>query len=141
MNGTKMKNYKIIAGLISFAAVFGVSNAANAKSAKCDIIWYGSRYVGPCDFTSGKKGSFDIDLPGDTYRTHDVPNSIYMYVTSPGRGVVGWIAPTGRLLEASEPVRRDPRKPACWAGDEFRICAYQSPSTVTSPPFMKASPR
>lgn len=53
MIGTKMKHYKIIVGLVCFAAVFGVSNAANAKAAKCEIAmigWMGIRItscVGP----------------------------------------------------------------------------------------------
>jgi hypothetical protein len=82
-----MKNYKIIVSFVCFAAVFGISNAANAKAAKCEITSYRSdKYVGPWDFSSRKGGSFEAHLPkqaGETVFTR------YINITAPGRGVIG----------------------------------------------------
>lgn len=120
----RMKNYKIIASLICFAGVLGISSAANAKTAKCEISWYESRYSGPCDFIARRGGSFDLSINGNTWMTHDTPPYITVEITSPGRALLGWITPTGKEQRPEEPLRRDPKKPACWVGADVRICAY-----------------
>ena len=82
-----MKNYKIIVSFVCFAAVFGISNAANAKAAKCEITSYRSdKYVGPRDFSCRKGGSFEVHLPkqaGEPVFTR------YINITAPWRGVIG----------------------------------------------------
>jgi hypothetical protein len=135
MNHNKMKNYKIIASLVCLAAVFGVSNAAHSKAAKCEIAmigWMGpDKYVGPCDFIPGKNGSFTLRGPKGDFliefverirleilrpgvaraQTYGFPNSADFSMEH--RGNSGpWI------------VRRDTKKPACWVGEDVRICAY-----------------
>ena len=114
---------KLVFGLVCFAATFAIANSANAKPAKCEISWYGSRYSGPCDFTSRRGGSFDLSLPGNTYATHETPPYITIEITAPGQALLGWMTPTGKDQPPEEPLRRDPKRLACWVGQEVRICA------------------
>ena len=103
---------------------FSFASPAAAKPAKCEISWYGDTYRGNCDFSSGKKGSFELQFSGDTYGTYGTPPYIFIQVTAPGKGLLGWSTPTGKTQRAEEPVRRDPQKPACWVGDDVRVCAF-----------------
>jgi hypothetical protein len=126
---------------ILYSAILGAffatipSTAADAKSAKCEISmtgWMGpEKYVGPCDFMPGKNGSFtlrgpkggiliefverirlEILRPGVARaQTYGFPNSADF--SNEDRGNLGpWI------------VRRDTKKPACWVGEDVRICVY-----------------
>lgn len=108
----------------AFIALAAFSSAAEAKPAKCDVSWFGSRYTGPCDFNSWKGGSFDLSLPEDSYEKYELPPYLVVSIIAPGRAKIGWTTPTGKLQEPVEPARRDAKKPACWVAESMRICVY-----------------
>lgn len=118
-----MKMHKWVA-ISSAGLVLAISSTANAKPAKCEISWYGSSYSGSCDFAARKGGSFDLSLPGNTYETHETPPEITVEITAPGRALLGWMTPTGKMQRPEKALRRDPRRPACWVGADVRICAF-----------------
>lgn len=126
---TKMKNHKIIVGLICFAGVWGISSAANAKPAKCELSIDGAgTYNGPCNFVPMRGGSFEIsalekrkNLIGDLESiavwvggTADLPpnEALYAYTR---RGDVGR---NGSYL------KRQKNRPACWVGEYDKICVF-----------------
>jgi hypothetical protein len=117
-----MKKLFMIAAAFSGLVTF--SSAAEAKTARCDVSWFGSRYTGPCDFNSWKGGSFDVSLPEDSYEKYELPPYIVVNIIAPGRAKIGWATPTGKFQEPVEPARRDAKKPACWAAESMRICVY-----------------
>lgn len=112
--------------LFSAAAIglIALSDPAAAKTARCDVSWFGSRYTGPCDFHSWKGGSFDVSLPEDLYEKYELPPYLVVSIIAPGRAKIGWTTPTGKLQEPVEPARRDAKKPACWAAESMRVCVY-----------------
>lgn len=111
----------IVAAVCGLAAF---SSSAEAKAARCDVSWYGSRYSGPCDFNSWKGGSFELYLPEDSYEKYELPPYLIVSIKAPGRAKIGWMTPTGRTQEPVEPARRDAKKPACWTAESIRICVY-----------------
>lgn len=130
MNRNMMKNYKIIAGLVSFAAVFGVSNAANAKSAKCDISLNNGKkgeYKGPCDFDPLSGGSFMVTMPRPKKIFFANINAINVYV-----GDYAGLPKDQALLTYNVgaitidygQLFRSKSKPACWVNQVHRICVY-----------------
>lgn len=109
---------------IAVTAALLITTDAQAKAAKCEMSWYGSRYIGPCDFIARRGGSFDLSINGNTWMTHDTPPYMTVEIISPGRALLGWVTPTGKEQRPEEPLRRDPKKPACWVGADIKICAY-----------------
>lgn len=110
------------AAVLACAGALAASPAA-ARPAKCDITSADvGRYVGPCDFKAGKGGSFELTLPESA---DELVYTRYLVVTitGPGRGNLSGAGGTGRVSSWG-PVRRDPRKPACWAGEWGRVCVY-----------------
>lgn len=100
--------------------LFAHPSIAEAKSARCEITNGGSRYSGPCDFVSHKGGSFDLNLPDAGLETIG-SGTFEVVIKAPNRAVVFAYFP-GRQPIAN--VVRDPKKPACWAGEGVRVCAY-----------------
>ena len=106
---------------IAVCGLIGVSSAANAKPARCEIKSYTNEYVGPCEFRASK-GSFELDLPQSASGKFGT-QFYYVEITSPGQGALysDWVN-RGRQFEES--VERDPKKPACWVGEGWRVCVY-----------------
>ncbi len=107
----------------SLAAVAGAAPAAAAeKAARCVVETRQTiPYDGPCLFAAERGGSFTIDPPRGRNFVGDV-TTISVAVVSRGvgevRGLVGgtntrW----GRAVRSS-------RQPACWVGEDFKVCAY-----------------
>jgi hypothetical protein len=114
---------KSIAILAAACGLAVFSSSAEAKPAKCDITkkYNNARYQGPCDFRAGK-GNFEVDLPraeGSKFGTQ----FYYVEITSQGQGELysDWV---GRGRQFEENLIRDRQKPACWAGENWRICVY-----------------
>jgi hypothetical protein len=114
---------KSLAVLTAVCGLAAFSSVAEAKPAKCDITnkYNNARYQGPCDFRAGK-GNFEVDLPratGSKFGTQ----FYYVEITSQGQGELysDWVG-NGRQFE--ENLIRDRQKPACWAGENWRICVY-----------------
>ena len=116
-----VRNFPII---VAALALSSPSAAAQAKTAQCNISWFGASYQGPCEFESWEGGSFELLLPSDSYDNYEIPPYILVDVFAVGRARVGWLTPTGRTQEPVEPVGRDANEPACWVGEEMSICAY-----------------
>lgn len=114
--GGMMKSLALVAALCGLAAF---SSAAEAKAARCDITskQNNARYQGPCDFNPSKGGSFELGVPDAAAEKLETMFPIYVEITSPGRGSL-------QIYKWSEPIRRDPQQPACWANASYRICAY-----------------
>ena len=109
---------------IAFSVLsLSLTSPAQAKAAKCDVTLSGNRYVGPCDFVSGKKGSFELFFPE---KAEDIIETSYMVVDIISAGVArlsGTVPGLGKLNDWGI-VRRDPKKPACWIDGMDRICVY-----------------
>lgn len=129
MIGTKMKNYKIIAGLISFAAVFGISNAANAKAAKCELsIDGGGTYNGPCNFVPMRGGSFEISALEKRKNLIGDLESIVVWVGSaadlpPNEAFYAYTR-RGEAGRNGSYLKRQKNRPACWVGEYDKICVF-----------------
>lgn len=111
-------------GLTAIAfAVTALASPATAKPAKCDITSTDvGRYVGPCDFAAAKGGSFELTLP-EAADEKIYTRYLYVNISGPGRDTLGGAGGTGKLSSWG-PVRRDPQKPACWAGEWGRVCVF-----------------
>jgi hypothetical protein len=114
-----MKTAAIFAGALALAAL---ATAAEARPARCTVVMDGRAWSGPCNFLPEGGGSFSITRPGE----REFPGQYgVISVTLVGRGVAEVRGLTrgginSRLGEAT----RSRRQPACWDGDDFRICAY-----------------
>jgi hypothetical protein len=112
-----------------FAAALGtpflLPQAAQAKPARCEItpLLNGEdRYVGPCEFVAKSGGSFSVKLPAKAADDLNI-SIVYVTVDSPGNGEIAVRGFMGNLNKWGI-VRRDPKKPACWAGEWGRVCVY-----------------
>lgn len=117
-----MKKVVSAAIIVTFIAIT-FPTTSNAKAAKCDVTLSGNRYVGPCDFVIGKKGSFELFFPE---KAEDIIETSYMVVDVISTGVArlsGTVPGLGKLNDWGI-VRRDPKKPACWIDGMDRICVY-----------------
>jgi len=118
-----MKANKWVVVMLTAVASLALPSSASAKTAKCEITSYPSdKYVGPCEFSSRKGGSFEVLLPEQAAELI-FTRYIYINITAPGRGVIGVAGGTGRTSEWGR-VQRDPKKPACWFGEWGRVCVY-----------------
>ncbi len=118
-----MKPLIILSITVAFAAPFLYSQEAHAKTARCEISNEDGRYVGPCDFTAGKGGSFSLTLPEKAVNILYI-NYMEVTVKTPGVGrLAGTVDGIGKMNDWGT-VRRDPKKPACWVGVWGRVCAY-----------------
>ncbi len=116
-----MKKLFIIGAAFSGLVTF--SSAAEAKAARCDVTSNDvGRYVGGCDFTARKGGSFEIILPEEADEKV-YTKYIYINITSAGRGRIGGAGGMGKTSDWGT-VQRDPKKPACWVGEWGRVCVY-----------------
>lgn len=118
-----MKPLRIMAIAAALSAPLLYSQAAYAKTARCEISSEDGSYVGPCDFTAGKGGSFSLVLPE---KAVSILYTNYMEVTvkSPGVGrLAGTVDGIGEINDWGI-VRRDTKKPACWSGEWGRVCVY-----------------
>ncbi len=128
---------KLSVSVVAACSVFALAmpTAANARPARCEIAmvgWIGpDRYVAPCDFVPGSNGSFTLRGPEGGSLIEFVER-VQVEILRPGvaraqtfgfrnsadasnedRGNLGpWI------------IRRDTRNPACWIGEDVRICAF-----------------
>ena len=118
-----MKLLKKTAFVAALSIPFLLPQAAHAKKARCEISNEDGRYVGPCDFTAGKGGSFYLTLPEKAVGILYI-NYIEVTVKSPGVGrLAGTVDGIGKMNDWGT-VRRDPKKPACWVGVWGQVCAF-----------------
>lgn len=113
---------------IAFVAVLYVPlllpQAAHAKPARCEITLLNvARYAGPCEFVAKSGGSFSVQLPAKAEDALNI-STVYVTIVSPGIGESAFLIGLGGSLYEWGPVRRDPKKPACWVGEWGQICVY-----------------
>jgi hypothetical protein len=115
----------MIAAAIFGTAALGIgleSAEASERAARCVVEGrQTSPYDGPCLFQASRGGSFTIDPPRGRTFIGDV-TTISVGITGRGvaevRGLVGGVnSRWGRAV-------RSTRQPACWVGEDFRVCAY-----------------
>jgi hypothetical protein len=125
----KIKNYKTIASLACLAAVFGVSNAANAKPAKCELsIDGGGNYNGPCNFVPMGGGSFEISALEKRKNLIGDLESIVVWVGSaadlpPNEAFYAYTR-RGEAGRNGSYLKRQKSRPACWVGEYDKICVF-----------------
>jgi len=97
--------------------------AAPARTSRCIVKSAGSReYRGPCRFIPEGNGSFMLE-PVKRRFIQDNVSSVSVSIVAPGLAEVRGLTGDGVNSRWGE-ARRSPRDKACWAGSDFRICAY-----------------
>lgn len=119
-----MKKPLMIAAAFSGLVIF--SSAAEAKAARCVLNGFMDQpYDGPCDFKPLKGGSFSVVGSGsrDDWIDKSGYQVIRLIVTGNGRGRLEGRAGSAMYVDLAT-VARDRNAPACWEGDDYRICVY-----------------
>lgn len=114
----------LLAAIASAGAASLAAAPAEARQRAARCVVEGRQtipYNGPCLFEAAPGGSFTIDPPRGRNFVGDV-TTVSVAVTSRGvaevRGLVGGVnSRWGRAVRSS-------RQPACWIGEDFRVCAY-----------------
>lgn len=111
--------------LLAAVAAAGVTSSpaeARDRLARCVVETRQTiPYDGPCLFRAERGGSFLIDPPRGRTFLGDV-STISLAVTSRGVGEVRGLV--GGVNSRWGPAVRSSRRPACWIGEDFKICAY-----------------
>lgn len=116
-----MKNIArlIASGVIAQSVL--VANA-QARPAKCVVIGNGmTPYDGTCKFTPDNGGSFAIEPIGTP--GFDGVTLISVAIVAPGVAEVRGLTRDGINSRWGE-AKRSKSDPACWVGDDFKICVY-----------------
>jgi hypothetical protein len=108
----------------ALALVASAPSEGWAKVAHCRIESAGlPPFNGQCQFESSSDGSFGLSSVDASKPFLGDVESVGVVIVSPGvaevRGLTRW-GSNSRWGEA----HRSARDPACWAGVDFRICAY-----------------
>ena len=109
---------------IALALVAGPPSEGWAKMAHCQVNSAGSPpFRGQCQFESSPDGSFGLSSVDASKPFLGDIELVGVVIISPGvaevRGLTRW-GINSRWGEAHRSVR----DPACWAGVDFRMCAY-----------------
>lgn len=95
---------------------------AVARSARCVVVGAGSpSYQGKCHFSADEGGSFSIAPVGTA--AFGGATLITVAIVSPGVAEVRGLTRDGINSRWGE-AKRDKTDPACWMGDDFKICVY-----------------
>jgi hypothetical protein len=95
---------------------------AVARSARCVVVGAGSPpYQGKCDFSAEDGGSFSITPVGKP--AFGGATLISVAIVSPGVAEVRGLTRDGINSRWGE-AKRSKTDPACWVGDDFKICVY-----------------
>jgi len=95
---------------------------ASARPAKCVVIGAGmTPYKGSCNFTPDAGGSFAIEPIGKP--GFDGVTIVSVSIVSPGVAEVRGLTRDGVNSRWGE-AQRSKSDPACWVGDDFKICVY-----------------
>ena len=91
-------------------------------SARCDIRSADAQYVGPCEFNSGKGGSFTVRRDGGTVPLLGPITDVSVTLFNSGAEVRGMT--TDGTNSRWGTAERSAEDPACWTGADFEVCAY-----------------
>ncbi len=97
---------------------------AQARDAHCEITQEGKRVVNrTCDFApDGRDGSHTLSARNKSGALFGEILMVSVSVISPGVADVRGLTRAG-INSRWGVARRSPRDPACWVGEDFRICA------------------
>ncbi|QIG78325.1 hypothetical protein [Stakelama tenebrarum] len=96
--------------------------APGGRMVDCSITNdYGARFADKCLFQADEDGSFALSLPDESPLVDEVV-MIGVAITEPGVAEVRGLTTAGinSRWGTAQRLREDP---ACWAGDDFEICA------------------
>ncbi len=97
---------------------------AKPVAARCVISSAGEKpYSGPCSFLPEAKGSFDLDPVGRRRFFGEIVD-IDVELVAPGEAEVSGLTTSG-INSRWGNAHRSRRDPACWEGDDFRVCVYR----------------
>jgi hypothetical protein len=116
---------RIAAARIAAACALSVCLVAPAlaRPARCVITSPGAAYRGKCDFTAMPgNGGFGVSPIGRTYFFNGIA-PISVVKTSTNAAEVRGLTRDGINSRWGE-AARSKRDPACWDGDDFKICVY-----------------
>lgn len=117
--GHKIYSSALIVAFTLLAAI-DLSGQAMARSARCALSG-AVRYQGKCEFTN-EGASFSLSPMGRSSFPGGI-NPVSVAVVSPGVAEVRGLTRDG-VNSRWGVARRSKRDPACWMGNDFRICAY-----------------
>jgi hypothetical protein len=112
---------KLAIASLLIAAGFAAA-PAQAKIARCVIDSEGTSYRGPCQYNVARGGTFTL-TPVRERTFAGGALSITVYMVRPGVADVRGLTEAGVNSRWGRAVRTR-RDRACWAGEDFTICAY-----------------
>jgi hypothetical protein len=115
-----MKALLLLSALVAFLPA---AAAGKSRVARCVVSSAGERpYSGPCDFLPEAKGSFNVDPVGRRLFFGEILG-IDVELVAPGEAEVSGLTTSG-INSRWGKAHRSRRDPACWEGEDFRICVY-----------------
>jgi len=125
----KMQDFNMTAGVMHrmmFAVMTGAlcCTGAMARDARCEITSSGRVVFNRiCDFQpDGRDGSFSLSPRNGAGALYGDILSVSVSVISPGLAEVRGLTRAGINSRWGQ-ARRSQSDPACWAGEDFRVCA------------------
>ena len=115
--------YALFFSALLVACTFTTLVEARPRLARCIVQSDGSAtYRGPCLFTAERNGSFSV-TPPEGRRFSSGISIISLGIVSRGVGEVRGLTRDGINSRWGQALR-SPQDPACWIGEDFRICVY-----------------
>ena len=106
------------------AAMLPASGHAKSAPAHCVIRSAGEKsYSGPCRFLREAGGSFSLEPVGPRLFFGEI-STVDVDLVAPGKAEVRGLTTSG-IDSRWGSARRSVRDPACWDGEDFRICVYR----------------
>ncbi len=114
---------KIIVLAVALAAFPFAAHAKGAPT-RCVVTSNGEKpYSGPCSFAPVGGGSFIIQPVGRRVFSGEITD-VNVSLTGPGAAEVRGLTTSG-INSRWGSATRSRRDPACWDGEDFRICVYR----------------
>lgn len=105
-------------------AAFTFAAHAKGAPARCLVTSNGEKpYSGPCKFLPDGGGSFVIQPVGRRVFSGEVTD-VTVSLTGPGAAEVRGLTTSG-INSRWGAAMRSRKDPACWDGEDFRICVYR----------------
>jgi hypothetical protein len=115
---------KQIAMVLTLLVITSSFSMAKNRIVKCRIDSQGhTEYKGKCTFMPGSHGSFTLRNRDFNRPLTDEISSVSLHVVSRGVGEVRGLTRNG-INSRWGTAKRSKKRPACWKGADFRICAW-----------------
>ena len=107
----------------ALGALMAATSTVQARTVKCLIETPDEVFQGPCDFSSGQKGSFSLSAAAGSGRFLSTASVVSVGLYAPGQADVRGLTRDGINSRWGD-ARRSSQDRACWRGADFLICAW-----------------